>query len=117
MRRTLAVVAVTMLVVGCGSSGAWSPEKKAESVEACVEPVALEETSDEVKAVLSVLAEDYGMTVEDFLEQKDELVRSDPAWCECLVSIYEKEMTFEEFGSIGYAELERLAAKAANDCL
>jgi hypothetical protein len=26
-------------------------------------------------------------------------------------------MTFEEFGSIGYAELERLAAKAANDCL
>ena len=115
--RIVAVVAVTMLVVGCGSSGAWSPEKKAELVEACIEPVALEETSDEVKAVLSGLAEDYGMTVEDFLAQRDEFVRSDPARCECLVSIYEKEMTLEEFDSLGFAELERLAAKAANDCL
>ena len=40
-----------------------------------------------------------------------------PARCECLVSIYEKEMTLEEFDSLGYAELERLAAKTANDCL
>ena len=39
----MAVVAITMLVAGCGSSGAWSPEKKAELVEACIEPPALEE--------------------------------------------------------------------------
>ena len=57
------------------------------------------------------------MTVEDFYEQKDEVFGSDPARCECLVSIYEKEMTLEKFDSLGYAELERLAAKTANDCL
>jgi hypothetical protein len=86
-------------------------------VEACTESPVLEEMSDEFKAVLSGLAGDYGMTVEDFLEQRDEVFDSDPARCECLVSIYEKEMTLEEFDSLGYAELERLAAKAGSNCL
>ena len=86
-------------------------------MEACTEPPALEEMSDEYQAVLSGLAEDYGLTVEDLLELRDEAFGSDPARCECLVSIYEKEMTMEEFDSLGYAELERLAAKAGSDCL
>ena len=113
----MAVVAITMLVAGCGSSGAWSPEKKAELVEACVEPPELEEMTGEFKAVLSELAGDYGMTVEDFLKQRDAVFRSDLALCECLVSIYEKELTLEEFDSLEYAELERLAAKASTACL
>ena len=115
--RIVTVVAVTMLVVGCGSSGAWSPEKKAELVEACTESPALEEMSDLLKAVVSELAEDYGVTVEDLLEQRDELFRSDPARCECVISVFEKEMTLEEFDSLGYAGLERLTVKAENVCL
>ena len=113
----MAVVVITMLVAGCGSSGAWSPEKKAELVEACVEPPELEEMTGEFNAVLSELAGDYGMPVEDFLKQRDAVFRSDLALCECLVSIYEKELTLEEFDSLEYAELERLAAKASTACL
>ena len=113
----MAVVAITMLVAGCGSSGAWSPEKKAELVEACVEPPELEEMTGEFKVVLSELAGDYGMNVEDFLKLRDAVLRSDLALWECLVSIYEKDLTLEEFDSLEYAELERLAANASTACL
>ena len=113
----MAAVAVTILVVGCGSSGAWSPEEKAELVEDCTESPTLEEMSDEVKAEWSQMAGDYGLAVEELLELRNDAFGSDPARCECLISIYEEEMTRAEFDSLGYAELERLAAKAGIDCL
>ena len=116
MKLALGAVTVTVLALGCGSSDDWTPEQKSEAMSLCVETPAYM-GSDGPMAELSQVAEDFGLTTEEVYEQAVEIFRSNPGYCECVVSFYEKKVTLEELERLEFGALQDLTAKASKACL